>query len=214
MIAFIYLCILLFIIIFSLYLISITLKKCPVKIQRFYVITLSIIVIRYLSLISLWIVQHQRIIYIIKALTQLTFIGMPLLALASFYIFLRDENRKFDYNYSFMIILFFTYIIINLFYKLDIRVDNTFGFIVSYKDMLVPSLIYLIAMSSMVVVTLLFLDNPYSNRSGMILLLISLAITVLEFILFLGGIKLFPYPVLGEFVMIGCSYKAISTFKK
>ena len=214
MIAFIYLCILLFIIIFSLYLISINSKKCPVKIQRFYFITLSIIVIRYLSLLSLWIVQHQRIIYIIKELTQLTFVGMPLLALASFYIFLRDENRIFDYNYSFKIILFFTYIVINLFYKLDIRVDNTFGFIVSYKDMLIPSLIYLIIMSSMVVVTLLFLDKPYSNKSGMVFLLISLAITVVEFILFLGGIKLFPYPVLGEFAMIGCSYKAISTFKK
>ncbi|WP_196000047.1 hypothetical protein [Clostridium sp. 1001271B_151109_B4] len=165
-------------------------------------------------MLSLWIVQHQRIIYIIKALTQLTFIGMPLLALASFYIFLRDQNRKFDYNYSFMIILFLAYIVINLFYKLDIRVDNTFGFVVSYKEMLVPSLIYLIIMSSMTVVTLLFLDKPYSNKGGMILLLISLAITVVEFILFLGGIKLFPYPVLGEFAMIGCSYKAIATFKK
>ena len=213
MIAFIYLCILLFIIIFSLYLISINSKKCPVKIQRFYFITLSIIVIRYLSLLSLWIVQHQRIIYIIKELTQLTFVGMPLLALASFYIFLRDENRKFDYNYSFMIILFFTYIVINLFYKLDIRVDSIFGFIVSYREILIPSLIYLILISSFVVISLLFIDKPYSNTNGMKLLLVSLIITVIEFVIFLGGIRIFPYPLLGEICILGCSYKAITTFK-
>ena len=41
----------------------------------------------------------SKIIYIIKTLTQLTFVGMPLLSLACFYIYLRDENRKFDYNY-------------------------------------------------------------------------------------------------------------------
>ena len=84
--AFIYLCILLFIIIFSLYLIWLSSQKCPIKIQKFYLITLTIMLIRYLSLLSLWIVQYQKIIYIIKTLTQLTFVGMPLLSLACFYI--------------------------------------------------------------------------------------------------------------------------------
>ena len=64
--AFIYLCILLFIIIFSLYLIWLSSQKCPIKIQKFYLITLTIMLIRYLSLLSLWIVQYQKIIYIIK----------------------------------------------------------------------------------------------------------------------------------------------------
>ena len=202
--AFIYLCILLFIIIFSLYLIWLSSQKCPIKIQKFYLITLTIMLIRYLSLLSLWIVQYQKIIYIIKTLTQVTFVGMPLLSLACFYIYLRDENRKFDYNYIF----------INIFYKMDIKLDSIFGFIVSYKNSLIPSLIYLIIMSCMVVATLFLLDKPYNNSSGMVFLLISLIITISEFIIFLGGIKIFPYPVLGEISMLLCSYKAILTFKK
>lgn len=212
--AFIYLCILLFVIIFSLYLIWLSLKKCPIKIQKFYLITLSIILIRYLSLLSLWIVQNQNIIYKIKILTQLTFIGMPLLALSCFYIYLRDENRKFNYNYIFMIAICLIYIFINIFCKMDIKVDSTFGFIVSYKNLLIPSLIYLIIMSCIVVATIFLLDKPYNNSSGMILLLISLIIEISEFIIFLGGIKIFPYPILGEILMIICSYKAILTFKK
>ena len=213
MVAFIYLCILLFMIIFSLYLIYLSSNKCPKKIRKFYLVSLSIIVVRYVSLLSLWLVQRQRIIYFIKIFTQLNFLAIPLLILAANYIFLRDEKRRFDYNYTFMIILFLGYCLINIFYKLDIRVDTVFGFMVSYKEILVPNLIYLIVISSFVVITLLFVDKPYSNISGMKLLLVSLIITVIEFIIFLGGIRIFPYPLIGEVCIIGCSYKAISTFK-
>ncbi len=213
MIAFIYLCILLFIIIFSLYLIYLSYNKCPIKIRKFYLVSLSIIVVRYLSLLSLWLIQVQRIIYFIKVLTQLSLMAIPFLVLASIYIFLRDENRNFDYNYIFMVILFLGYCVINIFYKLDIRIDSVFGFIVNYRELLIPSLIYLIIISSFVVITLLFIDKPYSNTSGMRLLLISLIITVVEFIIFLGGVRIFPYPLIGEVCILVCSYKAISTFK-
>ncbi len=213
MIAFIYLCILLFIIIFSVYLIYLSSNKCPSKIRKFYLVSLLIIVVRYLSLLSLWLIQRQRIIYFIKVLTQLSLVGMPLLVLAAIYIFLRDENRSFNYNYTFMILLFLLYVVINIFYKLDIRVDSIFGFIVSYREILIPSLIYLILISSFVVISLLFIDKPYSNTNGMKLLLVSLIITVIEFVIFLGGIRIFPYPLLGEICILGCSYKAITTFK-
>lgn len=212
MVAFIYLCILLFMIIFSLYLIYLNSSKCPIKIRKFYLVSLLIIVVRYLSLLSLWLIQRQRVIYSIKILTHLNFVAIPLLILAAIYIFLRDEKRKFDYNYIVMIILFLGYFIINAFYKLDIRVDTIFGFIVNYK-VLIPNLIYLIVISSFVIITILFVDKQYSNTCGMRLLLISLIITVIEFIIFLGGFRIFPYPLVGEMCIIGCSYKAISTFK-
>ena len=212
MVAFIYLCILLFMIIFSLYLIYLNSSKCPIKIRKFYLVSLLIIVMRYLSLLSLWLIQRQRVIYSIKILTHLNFVAIPLLILAAIYIFLRDEKRKFDYNYIVMIILFLGYFIINAFYKLDIRVDTIFGFIVNYK-VLIPNLIYLIVISSFVIITILFVDKQYSNTCGMRLLLISLIITVIEFIIFLGGFRIFPYLLVGEMCIIGCSYKAISTFK-
>lgn len=214
MIAFIYLCILLFIIIFTVYLIHLSLKRCPIKIRNFYLVALVIIGIRYISLLSLWLIQSQKIIYFIKGLTQLVFIGIPLLVLSALYIFLREENRSFDYNYTFMIMLILIYLGIRAFYRLDIKIDSIYGFLVSYKDSLIPSLFYLIILSSLVVITLLFVDKLYSNNIGMKLLLLSLIITVSEYVLFLGGIKIFPYPLIGELSILGCSYKAINTFKK
>ena len=188
-------------------------RKKRINIRKFYLVSLLIIVVRYLSLLSLWLIQRQRVIYSIKILTHLNFVAIPLLILAAIYIFLRDEKRKFDYNYIVMIILFLGYFIINAFYKLDIRVDTVFGFIVNYREILIPNLIYLIVISSFVIITILFVDKQYSNTCGMRLLLISLIITVIEFIIFLGGFRIFPYPLVGEMCIIGCSYKAISTFK-
>ena len=201
------------IIIYDYFFIILNLFKCPINIRQVYLVSLLIIVVRYLSLLSLWLIQRQRVIYSIKILTHLNFVAIPLLILAAIYIFLRDEKRKFDYNYIVMIILFLGYFIINVFYKLDIRVDTVFGFIVNYREILIPNLIYLIVISSFVIITILFVDKQYSNTCGMRLLLISLIITVIEFIIFLGGFRIFPYPLVGEMCIIGCSYKAISTFK-
>ena len=137
---------------FFFILIYLSYNKCPIKIRRFYLVSLSIIVVRYLSLLSLWLIQVQRIIYFIKVLTQLSLMAIPLLVLAAIYIFLRDENRSFDYNYAFMVILFLGYCVISIFYKLDIKVDSVLGFIVNYRELLIPSLIYLIIISSFVVI--------------------------------------------------------------
>lgn len=213
MIAIAYLCALLFIIVFTLYLLNLSIKKCPVKIKFFYGISLSVILIRYISLLFSWLIEKQGIIYFIKPITKLNFISIPLLSLAALYIFLRDEKRTFNYNYIFMIILAVGYLFITYIYKLDIKIDTVFGFIIEYKDILTPSLIYLIIVSSIAVITLLFIDKPFSNSVGMKLLMFSLMLLVTEFIVFLGGIRIFPYPLLGEYAILLCSYKAINTFK-
>lgn len=213
MIAFVYLCVILFIIIFSIYLMKLSFKRCPEKIRIFYSIALTVLILRYLALLILWIVESQRIVYVLKSVTQLNFIGIPLLALCSLYIFFREEGRKFDYNYSFMFILAVMFIVINIFCKLDIKIDSIFGFVIRYKDILIPSLVYLIVLSSLVVFTLLYIDKPYSNSNGMRLLLGSLMIAVAENILFLGGIKIFPYTFFGEILILVSAYKSVLTFK-
>ena len=207
MIAFTYLCILLFIIIFIFYLMYLNNKKSPKKIKLVYSIALLTLLLRYISLVVLWIVEKQSIIYSMKSLTQTNYIAIPLLALIALYIFLRMEDKCFDYNYVFTIIL-----IISI-YKLDIKIDSVFGFIVRFKEILVPSLIYLIILASIMIITLLLGDKPYSNKKGMRLLMISLIVLIGEFIMFVSNMMIFPYNIVGEVFMLICSYNAINTFK-
>lgn len=213
MLPFVYLCTLVFIIIFILNLIRINSRKCPDKIKKFYFITLIILEIKYLVLLLLQLIENSYFIYKIKGLALLEFISIPLLALVALYIFLRDQKRTFNYNFIFMILLFIGYIILIYLYKITINIDSTFGFVIGFKEYLTPSLIYLIIVGSIAVFTLFLIDKPYSIKSGMRMLMFVLMIILVENILFLGGIKLFSYPLIGNVLLLSCSYKAINTFR-
>ena len=58
------------------------------------------------------------------------------------------------------------------------------------------------------------MDNPFANNRGLKLITFSLLVSVFEYISFLGGIKIFPYPLIGELLILYCCYMAIDTFKK
>lgn len=214
MIQFTYLCILLFIIIFILYLMNLNLRKCPIKIKRYYLIVLTIALFRYVSLVVLLLVNNQKIVYLIRCIIQGNYVYIPLIALGCLYIFLRNEKRSFDYNYIYLGIISALYCLLLWIYKLNINIDSAFGFIVNFRNYLMPSLIYLIYISSITVISLLFIDKPYSNSGGIKLLMVTSIVTIIEFIMFLGGIKIVPYPIIGEVFMFICSYKSINTFKE
>lgn len=214
MIQFVYLCTIIFIIIFILLLIKLAIDKCPRKIKKYYLIVLTISLVRYLSLIALLLIDNERIVYKLLISPMMYMIYMPMLALGSLYIFFRDEKIKFDYNFIYLIMLSFIYIAMVIFYKIDIHIDSELGFIVTFNEIITPSILYLICMSIFSVITLLFVDKPYSNNNGMRILLAISIITIVEFIMFLGGMKFFPYPIFSEILMFLCTYKSITTFKQ
>lgn len=213
MLSFFYLLTLIFIIIFILYLTIMNRKRCPKKVKSFFYIAFIFLLIRYISILIGNLIDSQGIVYLLRHLTLLNYCVIPLLALVSTYIFLRSEDTSFNYNFIFMLILIILYIGEIYLYKVSISINNTFGFIVNFKNSLTPNLIYLIIMASLAVVCLLCVDKPFCNKWGMRLLTISLMVTITEFILFLGGIKIFPYPFLGEILILLMSFKTIKTFK-
>ncbi|SCJ00699.1 Uncharacterised protein [uncultured Clostridium sp.] len=213
MLNFAYLLTLVFIIIFILYLIMINRNKCPKKVKIFFNITFILLFIRYISVLLGTLIDSQSIIYFFRPIVLLNYSLIPLVALGTAYIFLRNEDTKFDYNFIFMSILLLLYVSELYLYKVNISINNSFGFIINFKDSLTPNLIYLIIIASIAIVALLCGDKPFCNKWGMKLLTISLMLTIAEFILFLGGIKFFPYPLIGEILILLMSFKAIKTFK-
>ena len=213
MLDFVYLCLTLFIIIFILYLFIINIKKCPKKIKIFFSITFLLLIIRYIAMLICSLIDEQSIVYLLKEFVLINYCAVPLLALGVSYIFLREEDKSFDYNFIFMVILFAMYVGLILIYKVNISIDNVFGFVITFKNSLTPNLIYLIIIASLAVVSLLSMEKPYSNKWGMRFLTISLMISILEFVMFLGGIKILPYPFVGEILILLNSYKALRTFK-
>ena len=213
MLEFSYLSLLLFIITFILYLEKKNIDLSPKKIRLFVSISLMPIILRCLVLLGGVIIEKQRIIYFLRYYVLLNYFSIPLIILSALYIFLRNEKLKFNRNYIFMIILGLLYVVLVYTYKFSISITNKFGFIISLENGMIPILIYLIILASLAVFILINLDKPFCNKVGMRLLLVSLILYIVEYILLLGGISIYPYPIIGEVLILFCLFKSISTFK-
>ncbi|MDI9218549.1 hypothetical protein [Clostridium tertium] len=203
----------LFIITFILYLEKKNIDLSPKKIRLFVSISLMPIILRCLVLLGGVIIEKQRIIYFLRYYVLLNYFSIPLIILSALYIFLRNEKLKFNRNYIFMIILGLLYVVLVYTYKFSISITNKFGFIISLENGMIPILIYLIILASLAVFILINLDKPFCNKVGMRLLLVSLILYIVEYILLLGGISIYPYPIIGEVLILFCLFKSISTFK-
>ena len=210
--AFYYLCLLLFIITIIFYLIMKARKRCPVKIRKYYIITLTILLLRNITLLLLSLIEKQEIMYFLKPMSMMDIITIPLLSMGALYIFLRNERMRFDYNFILMISMIGIYCFLISFYRLKSYIDAEFGYVVIFKDTMIPSLIYLIVMAMVTVISLINIDKPHSNTLGMKLLTFSTVVFVIEYILFLGGIKIFPYPFIGEISLLIVALQSIDTF--
>lgn len=210
--AFYYLCLLLFIITIIFYLIMKARKRCPVKIRKYYIITLTILLLRNITLLLLSLIEKQEIMYFLKPMSMMDIITIPLLSMGALYIFLRNERMGFDYNFILMISMIGIYCFLISFYRLKSYIDAEFGYVVIFKDTMIPSLIYLIVMAMVTVISLINIDKPYSNTLSMKLLTFSTVVFVIEYVLFLGGIKIFPYPFIGEISLLIVVLQSIDTF--
>ena len=209
--AFYYLCLLLFIITIIFYLIMKARKRCPVKVRKYYIITLTILLLRNITLLLLSLIEKQEIMYFLKPMSMMDIITIQLLSMGALYIFLINERMRFDYNFILMISMIGIYCFLISFYRLKSYIDAEFGYVVIFKDTMIPSLIYLIVMAMVTVISLINIDKPYSNTLGM-KLLTSTVVFVIEYILFLGGIKIFPYPFIGEISLLIVVLQSIDTF--
>ena len=115
--AFYYLCLLLFIITIIFYLIMKARKRCPVKIRKYYIITLTILLLRNITLLLLSLIEKQEIMYFLKPMSMMDIITIPLLSMGALYIFLRNERMRFDYNFILMISMIGIYCFLISFYR-------------------------------------------------------------------------------------------------
>lgn len=213
MIEFSYLCFLLFTLTFLGLLVIKNSKISPKKIKIFLNIVLIPLIVRYITLIINFTVEEQRIIYFLKYLYNLNYLCIPLIIIVILYIFLRNENLRFNYLYIIFIAFITLYLIMIKVYKHNILIDIKFGFIIRLENSSLVTLIYLIIIASFLVFTLINLDKPFSNKIGMRYILGALSLYLAEFILVLSGLYIYPFSIIGELLVYLVLLKSISTFK-
>lgn len=190
------------------------LSVSPKKIKIYFTIVLLLLLFRHLGLVSLCIFESSKYIYYLKSIIYLDNIAVPLIVLAVTYVYSRSEKLKFTGSYFIFAIVSAVYACIIYMSKVMINVSSIYGFIMSIDNMIVLSMFSLILLGIMLIINVLLLDKKYVNKKGIWFIISAIMAVMIEKVIMLGGIRIFPYSVIGELIFIIIINFVLNGFKK
>lgn len=153
-------------------------------------------------------------IYLLKNLIYFDYLAIPLMVIGLSYVFLRWDKLDFNINYIIMSVFIIIYFIVMKCIKSKVVLDINYGYIVKLYNDKQLLILTLMILGVLFLFTLFFYDKPNNNRKGMIYLIISILVTIIELIFHMSGSNTFPYPVIGDIFFLIIINLAINTFNK
>ena len=205
---------LLFILFFIMFLIDKDRKKAPKKIRIFLGLSLIVLFIKNLVLILMCIIKNIEIIYILKNFIYLDYLVIPVIALNLYYIYLRFDNINFNIIYHIGIISIIIYLI--FIYKIDgvVKLDASIGYFIVLNNESIIKAILIFIIGMLLLGGAVFLDKPHSNKTGIIITMIVLGFMIIEHILIIFKLWLFPYCIISEILLLFVINNSFDTFNK
>nr|WP_207717954.1 hypothetical protein [Clostridium beijerinckii] len=192
----------LLIIFLSISLIRKNLEVSPKKIKIYLALVITLFLLRHIALFLLCILKNSTIIYYLKPIIFLNHLSVPLIVLAVSYVYLRSEKLNFGGTYVIAATVCIIYAVIMQTSKLTVRVNYLYGFILQIDKETILFLFSLILLGALLILNVILLDRPYANKKGIWFIIIAILIVMIEDIIILGGIKLFPYSVIGDMLFL------------
>lgn len=189
---------LLLIIFLSIFSMKKNLEVSPRKIKIYLTIVITLFLLRHIALFLLCVLENSTIIYYLKSIIFLNHLSIPLIVLAITYVYLRSEKLKFGWSYIIAIIICAIYMVIMYTSKVTVQVSYLYGFILETDKQTMLFLFSLVLLAVLLVINIILLDKPFVNKIGIWFLIIAISIVMIEEIIILGGIKVFPYSVIGD----------------
>lgn len=205
---------LLLIIFLSFLILEKNLKVSPKKIKIYLSIVILLFCARNIGLFLLCILQNSTIIYYLKPVIFLNHVVIPLMTLAMTYVYLRSESIKFTKCYLIAAVLCVIYGFIIYTVKTTVQVSYLYGFIIKIENETVLFLFSLIVLGILLILNVMLIDKPFVNKKGIYLIICAITTVMIEEIIILGGIKIFPYSVIGQTIFLFIMNLVLKSFKK
>ena len=129
-------------------------------------------------------------------------------------MYAREEKLKFTGRYFILAAVLLVYSSIIYMSKVMVNVSNIYGFIMSINNEIVISMFSLILLGIMLIINVLLLDRKYVNKKGIWFIIIAIMAKKKKKVIILGGIRVFPYSVIGELIFIIIINFVLNGFKK
>jgi hypothetical protein len=133
--------------------------------------------------------------------------------LAVTYVYLRADTLKFGGSYIIAFLAGIIYVFIMETSKVTVQVSYLYGFILGIDKEVILFLFSLILLGALLILNVILLDRPFANKKGIRFIIISILIVMTEEIIMLGGIRIFPYSVIGELIFLVLMNWVLSGFK-
>ena len=185
----------------------------PKKIKIYLTLVITLFLLRHIALFLLCILKNSTIIYYLKPIIFLNHVSIPLIVLAITYVYLRSEKLKFSGSYIIAAIVLAIYIEIIHSSKVIVEVSYLYGFILKIDKETILFLFSLILLGALLVLNVILLDKPFVNKMGIYFIIIAISIVMIEDIIILGGIKIFPYSVIGDVIFLIIMNLVLKSFK-
>jgi hypothetical protein len=185
----------------------------PKKIKIYLSIVITLFLLRHIALFLLCILENSTVIYYLKPIIFLDHISIPLIILAMTYVYLRSETLKFGGSYIIASLVGMIYVFIMETSKVTVQVSYLYGFILGIDKEVILFLFSLILLGVLLILNVILLDRPFSNKKGIRFIIISILIVMTEEIIMLGGIRVFPYSVIGDLIFLVLMNWVLSGFK-
>lgn len=189
-------------------------KYCPVKVKNSIIILSLLTLLKYATLLAMSLLESQKYINYFKPMIFLEFIFVPSLLAINFYIYRRSEKMSFSINNYIMAILSISYLGIMYFTSGQVQISQQFGYVLNLSDLINYYLAYLTLPIFILIGVILEYDKPFVNRKGFAMLGTTIIILFGEGIINLCGLWIFPYPIVGEFLVILLTTYSVYLFKR
>ena len=177
-------------------------KLSPIKIKVYLFIVLILFSFRYIGLFLLSIVNGGVYIYYFKSILYLNHLAIPLIVLQLSYVYLRWNKLGFKINYIIAIVFGLIYFIGMFFINGRVIFDVKYGYIINIQNDRSLFLVSLGIVGALLIFCVNFFDKPNNDRRGMCYLVIALVAVIIENVMYLGGIRVFPYPIIGDGIFL------------
>lgn len=182
------------------------LKYAPSKIKMICIGIFTAMALRYTALLIFFIVRNIRYLYLVKPLYFLNFLCIPIGALITIYVLMRNDRIKFSYMFplSAVLILFYGYLI----YKCPVRLntDIVYGY---YMEFINSPYIYIgyMLINMFFIIFSVNIYNANIDKKGIMLVIISSILLIVEVIMYLIGKGIFTHLIIGDMLwMITLNY--------
>lgn len=205
---------LLLIIFLSFILMEKNIKYTPPKLKIYLVIIILFFIIHNITLISLCVMKSSKIIYYLKQFIFADYVLVPLMIIPIMYVYMRFEKLKFIWSYIIAFIAVVLYAVLVNSSKIIIDVSTLYGFVIRLNKENYISIMSLIFLGILMIINIMITDRPFVNKKGIDFVIAAIVIVMVEEVIIVSGMRVFPYAVVGKFIFIIITNFVINGFKR